>query len=108
MPHRIVGIGEILWDLLPSGAQLGGAPANFSYHASALGADACVISRIGMDSLGDGILGRFSDLQLNTECLQRDATRGLFEARTVGAQVYRIRLRPAHSIGELSVEEIVE
>lgn len=75
MPHRIVGIGEILWDLLPSGAQLGGAPANFSYHASALGADACVISRIGMDALGDDILTRLRDMHLNAECLQRDDTR---------------------------------
>ena len=36
---RVVGIGELLWDLLPTGAQIGGAPANFSYHARALGAD---------------------------------------------------------------------
>ena len=34
-PH-VVGIGEILWDLLPSGKQLGGAPANFAYHAHAV------------------------------------------------------------------------
>ena len=35
----VVGIGEVLWDMLPSGKQLGGAPANFAYHANALGAD---------------------------------------------------------------------
>jgi len=75
VPHRIVGIGEILWDLLPSGAQLGGAPANFSCHASALGADACVVSRIGMDARGDGIFARLRDLHQNTAYLQRDATR---------------------------------
>jgi fructokinase len=37
---RCVGLGEVLWDLLPDGRRLGGAPANFAYHASALGADA--------------------------------------------------------------------
>ena len=35
----IVGLGEVLWDLLPAGKQLGGAPANFAYHANALGAE---------------------------------------------------------------------
>ena len=34
----LVGIGEILWDILPDGRQMGGAPANFAYHARALGA----------------------------------------------------------------------
>ena len=36
MNFRILAVGEILWDLLPSGKQLGGAPANFAYHARAL------------------------------------------------------------------------
>ena len=45
MSFRLVGIGEVLWDLLPAGAQLGGAPANFAYHAHALGATACVVTR---------------------------------------------------------------
>ncbi len=51
-----IGLGEILWDLLPSGRQLGGAPANFAYHAQALGAEAAVISRVGDDSAGRDIL----------------------------------------------------
>ena len=59
MSRHVLGIGEVLWDLLPTGAQLGGAPANFAYHARALGADAGVITRIGSDSLGNDILRRF-------------------------------------------------
>ena len=39
MKKVIVGIGEILWDMLPSGKALGGAPANFAYHAGRLGGD---------------------------------------------------------------------
>lgn len=49
---QAVGIGEVLWDLLPNGPQLGGAPANFACHAAALGAEASVISRVGSDPLG--------------------------------------------------------
>jgi len=48
----VVGLGEILWDFLPSGRQLGGAPANFAYCAHLLGDRAVVASRIGSDDLG--------------------------------------------------------
>lgn len=44
----LIGIGEILWDMLPSGKQLGGAPANFAYHANALGGVGVPASRVGM------------------------------------------------------------
>ena len=47
--YRVAGLGEILWDLLPEGKQLGGAPANFAYHARALGTEGIVISAIGND-----------------------------------------------------------
>lgn len=49
----LVGIGEVLWDLYPDGAHLGGAPANFACHAAALGAEAWIISAVGADELGD-------------------------------------------------------
>lgn len=49
---KVVGLGEVLWDMLPSGRELGGAPANFTYHAAQLGADATLISAIGNDKLG--------------------------------------------------------
>ncbi len=52
----VVGVGEVLWDLLPEGKQLGGAPANFAYHAKGLGADGFAISCVGNDALGRELL----------------------------------------------------
>ena len=52
MERPIVGIGEILFDLLPAGAQLGGAPANFAYHVGQLGGHGIAVSAIGKDALG--------------------------------------------------------
>ena len=49
---KVAGIGELLWDVLPDSEQIGGAPINFAYHISALGADAAAISAIGNDSRG--------------------------------------------------------
>ena len=67
MKPCVLGIGEILWDLLPSGKQLGGAPANFAYHAHALGAETRVVSRVGSDPLGLEILARLAALGLPTD-----------------------------------------
>lgn len=59
MENYIVGIGEILWDMLPDGKQLGGAPANFAYHVCKLGLPSKVVSAVGRDVLGDEILNVF-------------------------------------------------
>jgi fructokinase len=48
----VLGIGEILWDLLPEGRQLGGAPANFAFHCRQLGASSIVASSVGSDIPG--------------------------------------------------------
>jgi fructokinase len=72
MTLRIVGIGEVLWDLLLTGPQLGGAPANFAYHAHALGAEAHVITRVGSDDQGREILRRFRDMGLQHSAVQID------------------------------------
>jgi fructokinase len=72
MTLRIVGIGEVLWDLLLTGPQLGGAPANFAYHAHALGAEAHVIMRVGSDDQGREILRRFRDMGLQHGAVQID------------------------------------
>lgn len=74
MGHNVIGLGEVLWDLLPSGPQMGGAPANFAYHAHALGADARVITRIGQDELGQGILDRIKGVGLSSVGIQKDET----------------------------------
>src|SRR5665648_369858 len=54
--YTVVGIGEVLWDLLPNGKILGGAPVNFAYHAAQLGADGVAISSVGNDELGREIV----------------------------------------------------
>src|ERR1700733_15838933 len=59
MTVNVVGLGEVLWDLLPTGSQLGGAPANFAYHVHALGAEAHVVTRVGNDEYGREIVRRF-------------------------------------------------
>jgi len=69
----IVGLGEILWDLLPAGKQLGGAPANFAYHATALGARGAVVSRVGNDALGQDVLDRLDALGLDRSAVSLDA-----------------------------------
>jgi len=72
MNFKIIGIGEILWDLLPSGPQLGGAPANFACHARALGAQASVVTRIGNDSFGGAIQRHFEKMRIADGTVQMD------------------------------------
>ena len=72
MGKRALAIGEVLWDLLPSGRQLGGAPANFAYHCRALGADARLVTRIGADALGQEVLERFRLVELPTDTVTVD------------------------------------
>ncbi len=56
MGKFVIGIGEALWDMLPNGKKLGGAPANFAYHASQFGHEAIAVSAIGQDTLGEEIV----------------------------------------------------
>ncbi len=69
----IIGLGEILWDLLPAGKQLGGAPANFAYHSAILGNTGITVSRVGDDQTGTEILQRLRQLGLCTDFIQTDA-----------------------------------
>jgi fructokinase len=69
----VVGIGEVLWDMLPGGKQLGGAPANFAYHSSALGARGAIVSRVGDDDLGREILLRLDALGIDRTHVSTDA-----------------------------------
>src|SRR6266576_4567261 len=71
--HRnIVGVGEILWDMLPDGKKVGGAPANFAYISTLLGDQGIVASRAGSDSLGDEAVMQLAALGVTTEFVQRD------------------------------------
>lgn len=63
--------GEILWDFLPDGLFLGGAPANVAYHLSRLGLDTRLISAVGRDTLGDEALRRLRHWKLDTELIAR-------------------------------------
>ena len=71
--HIIVGLGELLWDLLPAGKQLGGAPANFAFITSLLGDEGIPASRLGQDELGEEALLRLRELALPTAFIQEDA-----------------------------------
>jgi fructokinase len=73
MNFNVIGIGEVLWDLLQSGPQMGGAPANFAYHAHALAANSQVVTRIGNDDLGQEIIRRFQAMALPIDTVQVDA-----------------------------------
>ena len=72
--YVIVGLGELLWDLLPSGSQLGGAPANFAYFATLLGEEGIVASRVGQDELGNEAVNRIASKGLSAAAIQRDDT----------------------------------
>ena len=72
MKKRVVGLGEVLWDLLPGRACLGGAPANFAYITTLMGDQGIVASRVGEDSRGIEALRRMEELGLNIDHVQTD------------------------------------
>lgn len=65
MNDIVVGMGEALWDVLPEGKKIGGAPANFAYHVSQFGLPSCVVSAVGDDALGKEIIENFTSKDLN-------------------------------------------
>lgn len=75
MKSRIVSVGEVLWDLLPDGPQLGGAPANFAGHARALGAEVTLVSRVGRDPLGADALRLLAERGLDLSAMTLDPCR---------------------------------
>jgi fructokinase len=70
--RTVVGLGEVLWDLLPQGKQLGGAPANFAYMSALLGHRAVVASRVGADALGQELRTRLADLGVDSLKVETD------------------------------------
>jgi len=71
-PHLILGIGELLWDVLPDGMRLGGAPANFAVMAGRLGDHAAILSRIGRDELGRLAIDRLDPMPVDASFLEVD------------------------------------
>jgi fructokinase len=77
-PLTIVGLGEALWDVLPAGKQVGGAPLNVACHVDQLlrtrSGRGIVASRVGDDSLGDEIVANLADRDMTTDFIQRDSS----------------------------------
>lgn len=82
MDNRIiVGLGEALWDCLPEGRKIGGAPANFAYHAAQFGYDAYAVSAVGTDELGKETLAEFDAKGLKYEMPQVSFPTGTVQVR---------------------------
>ncbi len=81
MKKTIVGIGEILWDMLPSGKALGGAPANFAYHAGRLGEEGWAVSAVGDDALGREILDLVASKGLHSMIAVTDKPTGTVQVK---------------------------
>jgi fructokinase len=71
-PHLILGLGELLWDVLPEGPRMGGAPANFTVMAGRLGNHAVLLSRIGRDDLGRRALDQLDPMPVDTSFVETD------------------------------------
>ncbi|WP_035614072.1 carbohydrate kinase [Haloferula sp. BvORR071] len=75
MRPLVIGLGELLWDILPAGPRMGGAPANFACHAQALGARGAIVSSIGADDLGRRLLECLGELGVATDGIAVDVAR---------------------------------
>lgn len=61
----IVGLGEALWDVLPEGKKLGGAPSNFAYHAGQYGLPSVAVSALGNDKLAEETIQQLEEKRLH-------------------------------------------
>ena len=108
----IIGIGELLWDMLPTGKKAGGAPVNLVYHATQLGADGYAISAIGKDELGEEILkARITDVYWNKQYIlakqcefYNDSVRGYYIVKILPPVKKGV---PYKKMGPLSEEEYI-
>jgi fructokinase len=84
MKKKVVGLGEVLWDILREQTCLGGAPANFAYITTLMGDQGIVASRVGEDSRGVEALRRMEELGLDIDHVQTD---GKHPTGTVNVEV---------------------
>src|SRR5258708_2892265 len=98
MKKKVVGLGEVLWDLLPERTCLGGAPANFAYITTLMGDQGIVASRVGEDSQGLDALRRMEELGLDIDHVQTDGQRptGTVKVELAGKGVPRFEI--AHPV----------
>lgn len=90
---KVIAVGEIVWDMLPAGKQLGGAPLNFAFFSKELGVEAYAVSAIGNDVLGDETLAVASATGVNLDYLQRNnlpTSRVLISLDNEGVPQYEI------------------
>jgi fructokinase len=109
--YRILGIGELLWDMLPEGPQLGGAPANYGVMAARLGDNAAILSRIGRDALGMDALQILKAFPVDCSHLQIDreqSTGRVSVAFEDGQPAYTIHQPVAWDFFELSEDWLHE
>ena len=93
MKNFVVGIGEVLWDMLPEGKKLGGAPANFAYHVSQFGLDSSVVSSVGRDALGNEIMDILRSKNLDRHVSEVDYPTGTVQVTldSAGVPCYEIK-----------------
>lgn len=87
MKDIVVGMGEALWDVLPEGKKIGGAPANFAYHAAQFGLRSCVVSAVGNDDSGREILDTLTEKGLNYLIEMVDYPTGTVQVELDGAGI---------------------
>lgn len=104
MSFKIVGIGEILWDVFPDGKKLGGAPANFAYFVKKLGLEGLIASRVGNDLPGKEILDSLVRLGLTGDYIQIDSR---YPTGTVDVRVDDSG-RPEYTINENTAWDFLE
>lgn len=85
--YLVVGMGEALWDVLPDGKKMGGAPANFAYHVSQFGIPSCAVSALGQDELGRELMDEFKAKQLNVNMAVVDRPTGTVQVSLDAAGV---------------------
>ncbi len=76
---KVVGIGEVLWDMLPQGRQLGGAPANFAYHVSQFGFQGTIVSAVGNDALGNDVINQIESHRIASQISIVDYPTGIVD-----------------------------
>ena len=113
MGNKIVGLGEALWDCLPEGSKLGGAPANFAYHMSQFGYESLAVSALGKDKLGDETIKIFEKEHLSFIMPRVDYPTGTVQVELddEGVPTYQIKTGVAwdnipysHAIDEVAKE----
>lgn len=99
----VAGLGEVLWDKFPDATRLGGAPANFAFHATQLGARGTIVSRVGPDADGERLVSQLGSTGLSIEHIQRDTTHP-----TGSVRVSLKDSQPAYTITESVAWDFIE